>query len=163
MIDVLINKELTISVPEGVGYRKMDAIELEKYFGLEYNRWGIIDNKRHIIISVCWTVPGSLKPFADAKSVIKGAEATYKKNLRGYTRTEELNTQIASTKAYGVRFEYKTDVSESEMSGEVLAFKYNKKFYVFYYVTKKDSFGQYHGDFDSIIASVKVPQKAAKK
>ena len=166
MTDVLINKELTLSVPEG--YRLMDAIELENYFGLEYNRWGILDRKRRIIVSVCWTYKDNVGMFADIKAAVKGAEATFKKNLKNYTRTEEVNTQINSEKAYGVRFEYVTDKTGAEQAGEVVVVRFKKKFYAVYYISTKANFGEYLPEFENMLASIRIEdpedkEKASKK
>ncbi len=160
MTDVLINKELTLSVPEG--YRLMDAVELENYFGLEYNRWGILDKKRSIIVSVSWTDKQRLSMFADVKSMTKDAEATFKKNLKGYTRTEEFRTTVSSEKALGLKFEYITDKTEAEQAGEVVIVRFKKKFYAIYYISVKAKFAEYLPEFETMLASIRYQDPDSK-
>ena len=161
MTDVLINKELTLSVPEG--YRLMDAVELERYFGLSYNRWGILDKKRRIIVSVSWTDKDNYGLFADLKRVVDKAEETFAKNLIAYRRTGDVETTVASIKAKGVRFTYKTDKTESETDGEVVILKRQRLFYAIYYISAKDRFDENLPEFETMLGSVRFSEPEKNK
>ena len=90
---------------------------------------GIRSNERHVIVSVSYTKPKIINYLTDAKSVLSSAERNMKRNLKNYRCIEKRQFDVASKKAYSVRFECTATDSPVEQCGELIVFRVKQKFY----------------------------------
>ena len=134
----------------------MSIEEIDRYFCDHTNRIGIRSNERHVIVSVSYTKPKIVNYLTDAKSVLSSAERNMKRNLKNYKRIEKRQFDVASKKAYSVRFEYTATDSPVEQCGELIVFKVKKKFYSIYYVSLKSLDQENYRDFQAILNSMEL-------
>ena len=125
-----VNGELAFAYPEY--FHIMTNEELDRYFCDRTNRMGIRCNDRHVIISASYTKPKPVNYLTDAKSVLSGAERSMKRNLKNYKRTDKRQLDVASKKAYSIRFEYTVTDSPIEQCGELIVFRVKNKFHSIY-------------------------------
>ena len=144
--------ELKFLYPEY--FHMMSIEELDRYFCDHTNRIGIRSNERHVIVSVSYTKPKIVNYLTDAKSVLSSAERNMKRNLKNYKRIEKRQFDVASKKAYSVRFEYTATDSPVEQCGELIVFRVNQKFYSIYYVSLKSLDQENYRDFQAILNSM---------
>ena len=144
--------ELKFFYPEY--FHMMSIEEIDRYFCDHTNRIGIRSNERHVIISVSYTKPKIINYVTDAKSVLSSAERNMKRNLKNYKRIEKRQFDVASKKAYSVRFEYTATDSPVEQCGELIVFRVNQKFYSIYYVSLKSLDQENYRDFQAILNSM---------
>ena len=132
----LVLNELSCPYPERC--RPMSAEELSRYFSCADNRAGIHDGERHAAVSVSFAKAGWLYALTDAASVLKGAQRSMKRNLKNYRELETRSLIVAGQKASAVRFEYTANDKQIEQCGELVVFRYKKKFYSVYYISWKE-------------------------
>ena len=144
--------ELKFLYPEY--FHMMSIEEIDRYFCDHTNRMGIRSNERHVIVSVSYTKPKIVNYLTDAKSVLSSAERNMKRNLKNYKRIEKRQFDVASKKAYSVRFEYTATDSPVEQCGELIVFRVNQKFYSIYYVSLKSLDQENYRDFQAILNSM---------
>ena len=132
----------------------MSIEEIDRYFCDHTNRMGIRSNERHVIVSVSYTKPKIVNYLTDAKSVLSSAERNMKRNLKNYRRIEKRQFDVASKKAYSIRFEYTALDSPVEQCGELIVFRVNQKFYSIYYVSLKSLDQENYRDFQAILNSM---------
>ena len=154
MSNAKINNEIDLTYPEC--FKEMNEAELARYFSTAENRWGVYDADRHIVLSVSWNKAGFFGFMTDAESVLIGAESRLRRNLLNYQRIAEFRPKIGGKKAYGIRFEYRVNDSVSVHTGDLLVFKYKKKFYSIYYITRKSNAAAARADLEEILKSIKL-------
>lgn len=150
----LVLNELSCSYPER--YRPMSAEELSRYFSCADNRAGIHDGERHAAVSVSFAKAGWLYALTDAASVLKGAQKSMKRNLKNYRELETRSLTVAGQKASAVRFEYTANDKQIEQCGELVVFRYKKKFYSVYYITWKEFNEQNQPTFYEMLESMSL-------
>ena len=139
--------ELKFLYPEY--FHMMSIEEIDRYFCDHTNRIGIRSNERHVIVSVSYTKPKIINYLTDAKSVLSAAQWSMKHNLKNYRCFD-----VASKKAYSIRFEYTATDSPVEQCGELIVFRVNQKFYSIYYVSLKSLDQENYRDFQAVLNSM---------
>ena len=148
------NGELKFSYPEY--FHMMSIEELDRYFCDHTNRMGIRSSERHVIVSVSYTKPKLINFLTDAKSVLSAAGRNMKRNLKNYRCIDKRQLEVASKKAYSIRFEYTATDSPVEQCGELIVFRVNQKFYSIYYVSLKSLDQENYRDFQAILNSMEL-------
>ena len=132
MTNDIINNELEISWPEG--FHRMNEAELRKAFkDNNPNRWGIMDEERHMMITVGWKRLGSLTALmVNAGDVARHTEKTIHRAMAqmGYHCEGFRERQIAGAGAAGFRYKY--NAQNTDMVAESLVVKLNKTVYYFH-------------------------------
>ena len=139
MIKAIINNEVMLSYPDG--FEEMDRAQLKDAFLDDNpNRWGIKDEKRHMMVTILWnrtnmisamiTGPGTIADSAEHKMKTSLSKSQYKCN--GFERKK-----VSGRNANGFTYEY---VLEGvEQIGEVLIFQNVNCYYMLYtYALKKN-------------------------
>lgn len=150
----LVLNELSCPYPERC--RLMSAEELSRYFSCADNRAGIHDGERHAAVSVSFDKAGWLYALTDAASVLKGAQRSMKRNLKNYRELETRSLTVAGQKASAVRFEYTANDKQIEQCGELVVFRYKKKFYSVYYISWKEFNEQNQPAFYEMLESMSL-------
>lgn len=135
MNNVQINNEVNLVYPDG--FNEMNEEELIRYFSTPADRWGIYNADEHIMLSVSWKKAGFKHIFTDAESYLIEVESSLRRNLLNYQRITEYKIKVGKQKAYCVRFEYRVKDAALVQVCDVVVFKYKKKSYSVYYVTRK--------------------------
>lgn len=135
MYNVQINNEVTLVYPDG--FEVMNEEELIRYFSTPADRWGVFNANDHILLSVSWKKAGFKRALIDAESYMIEVESGMLRNLLNYQRITDYKMKIGKQKAYGIRFEYRVKDMALVQVCDIVAFKYKKKFYTVYYVTRK--------------------------
>ena len=89
MVKAIINDEVILSYPDG--FEEMDREQLKAAFLDDNpNRWGIKDEKRHMMVTVLWnrtnmlsamiTGPGTIADSAEHKMKVSLSKSQYKNN-----------------------------------------------------------------------------------
>ena len=99
----IFDQNIRLEYPDD--YCVMSREEIKKYFASDLPRFGVRNAEKHTILSVSKTKDSLLSLITDAKSVLAGAERSFKR-LNGYTRLEEFDTEIFDKPAKGIRFAY---------------------------------------------------------
>ena len=154
MEKTIINNELTLTRPEG--YHIMSDDELKKYFGTTNRIVGIYSSDDHSIISVSWTKPGFLNRLTSAESLVSGNENCMIRRIKKYNRIVELHTEVASQKAYGIKFEYTAIDKDVEQYGEMISFRCKNKFYVVTYTSRSSLAEQNNKVFESVLNNLSL-------
>lgn len=153
MNNVKINNEINMTYPDG--FKEMGEEELKKHFGSTVDRWGAFDPAKHIILSVGWKKAGFFGFMKDAETYRIELESRLSRGLLNYQRIGAFKTKIASkTKAEGIRFEYRVNDSVNVHAGDVFVFKYKKRFYAVYFITRKNHAAEYLPAFDEVLKSI---------
>ncbi len=139
MLTDKINNEINLTYPDG--FRPMSEEEMTRYFGSPENRWGVYDPDRHILLSVSWSKIGFFQKLTDAEGLMIDIESRLRRNLLNYQKVTSYKMKLGKQKAEGVRFEYRVNDARIVQVGDVVAFKYKKKFYVIHFVTRKATAG----------------------
>ena len=111
MTNDIINNELEISWPEG--FHRMSEGELRKAFkDNNPNRWGIMDEQRHMMITVLWNRTNMLSamtvgPKTVAYSVEHKIKTSFDKS--SYHFKSYFPKKVSGRNAYGFRYEYMMD------------------------------------------------------
>ena len=154
MSNAKINNEVELTYPDT--FREMGEEELSKYFGKPDNRWGVHDGDSHILLSVSWTKPGFFRSMGDAETVIIGAESRLHRSLLNYQRVSSYKLKIEKIKANGIRFEYRSNDSVVVQLCDLIAFKYKKKFYSVYFISRKVDAVESRRALEEIVKSIKL-------
>lgn len=139
MVKALINNEVILSYPEG--FEEMDREALKEVFLDDNpNRWGIKDEKRHMIITVLWnrvrmitaviTGPGTIADSAEHKMRTSLSRSRYKCN--GFEQKK-----VSGRNANGFTYEYVLE--GAEQIGEVLVFQNVNCYYTLYAYALKEN------------------------
>ena len=80
----------------------------------------------------------------------------YKRNLKNYRELETRSLTVAGQKASAVRFEYTANDKQIEQCGELVVFRYKKKFYSVYYITWKEFNEQNQPAFYEMLESMSL-------
>lgn len=135
MNNIQVNNEVNLVYPDG--FNEMGEEELTRYFNTPADRWGVFNADDHILLSVNWKKAGFKRLFTDAESYMIEVESGMLRNLLNYQRITDYKMKIGKQKAYGVRFEYRVKDMALVQVCDIVAFKYKKKFYTVYFVTRK--------------------------
>lgn len=135
MNNIQINNEVSLVYPDG--FELMNEEELIRYFSTPADRWGVYNAADHILLSVSWKKAGFWKLFSDAETHLIELESGLRRSLLNYQRITEYKMKIGKQKAYCIRFEYRVKDAALVQVCDVVAFKYKKKYYSIYYVTRK--------------------------
>jgi hypothetical protein len=139
MIKAIINNEVMLSYPDG--FEEMDRAQLKDAFLDDNpNRWGIKDEKRHMMVTILWnrtnmisaviTGPGTIADSAEHKMKTSLSKSRYK--LNGFTKRK-----VSDRNANGFSYEYVLE--GAEQIGEVLVFQNVNCYYMLYaYALKKN-------------------------
>lgn len=139
MVKAVINNEVLLSYPDG--FEEMDRKQLKAAFLDDNpNRWGIKDEKRHMMFTVLWnrtnmisamiTGPGTIADSAEHKMKTSLSKSQYKCN--GFERKK-----VSGRGANGFSYEY---VLEGvEQIGEVLVFQNVNCYYMLYAYALKEN------------------------
>ena len=139
MVKTIINEEVLLSYPDG--FEEMDREQLkEAFLDDNPNRWGIKDEKRHMMITVLWnrtnmisamiTGPAAVAHSAERKMRTSLNKSSYK--CGGFERKK-----ISGRNANGFTYEYVLE--GAAQIGEVLVFQNVNCFYMLYaYALKKN-------------------------
>ena len=135
MYSIQINNEVNLVYPDG--FNTMNEEELTRYFSTPADRWGAFNADDHILLSVSWKKAGFKRTFTDVESYMIEVESGMLRNLLNYQRITDYKIKIGKQKAYGIRFEYRVKDAALVQVCDIVTFKYKKKFYSVYYVTRK--------------------------
>ena len=154
MFNVKVNNEINLTYPDG--FTEMGEAELTRYFGTPDNRWGAYDASQHIILSVSWAKASFVKTMGDPDVYLSGVEARLRKSLVNYQRISAFKTNIASKKdnANGIRFEHRVKDSVHIHVVDLIVFKYKKKYYSVYYITRKNNAAAVRPAFQEVLQSI---------
>lgn len=152
MNNIQINNEVNLVYPDG--FDLMSEEELIRYFTTPADRWGVYNAADHILLSVSWKKAGFWQLFTDAESHLYEIESSLRRSLLNYQRILEYKMKIGKKKAYAIRFEYRVKDAALVQVCDVVAFKYKKKFYTVYYVTRKVNATENLPAFQEILNSI---------
>ena len=152
MNNVKINNELNLAYPES--FNEMGEEELSRYFGSPDNRWGAYDAERHIILSVAWAKRGFFGMLTDTESFLYGLESRMRRNLVNYQQICRIKTKLGKIQAHGVRFEYRVNDACRVHVADLVAFRYKKRYYAIYFVSRKTNAASSRLEFSEILKSV---------
>ena len=147
-----INGEIGLEYPESYG--DMSAEELTRYFSSPDNRWGAYDAERHIILSVAWAKRGFFGMLTDTESFLYGLESRMRRNLVNYQQICRIKTKLGKIQAHGVRFEYRVNDACRVHVADLVAFRYKKRYYAIYFVSRKTNAASSRLEFSEILKSV---------
>lgn len=140
MVKTLINNELYLSYPDG--FHEMDAAELKKTF-LDDNpkRWGIKDEKRHMLITVLWNNTNMLSAIVvGPQAVAYSAERKLKASLSKSNYKSSEIKPIKINHRNGYKFSYEYVLENVEQFGEVLVMQNVNRYYTIYtYALKQNN------------------------
>lgn len=132
MVKALINNELYLSYPDG--FHEMDAAELKEAFLDENpNRWGIKDEKRHMLITVLWNRTNMLSALMVGPQTI--AFSTERKMSASLSKSNYKYNGIENQKINGrntCKFSYEYVLEDVEQFGEVLVMQNLNCYYTMY-------------------------------
>lgn len=139
MVKAVINNEVLLSYPEGFVEMDREALK-EAFLDDNPNRWGIKDEKRHMLVTVLWnrtnmitamiTGPGTIADSAEHKMKTSLSKSRYK-----FGRFER--KKVSGRNANGFTYEY---VLEGvEQIGEVLVFQNVNCYYTLYTYALKEN------------------------
>ena len=155
MNTALIHHEITLTYPDG--FCQMTRAQLERYFVSSQNRWGALDEKRHVLLSVSWSNPGFLLYLTDAKAISRGGEARMKRSLPDYTRLASYTMDVAGCRAACSRYRFTAINKPVSQTGEMIVFKKKKnQYYVIDFVTRGEDFKTFRPLLDEVIRSVSM-------
>lgn len=155
MTNDIINNELEISWPEG--FHRMSERELRKAFkDNNPNRWGIMDEQRHMMITVLWNRTNMLSamtvgPKTVAYSVEHKIKTSFDKS--SYHFKSYFPKKVSGRNAYGFRYEYMMD--NVVQLGEVLVTQNVNCYYTIYTYALKVNKQDARKVIDSIFKSLK--------
>ncbi len=154
MNNAKINNAINLTYPDG--FVDMDEEALTRYFGSPKDRWGVYDEKNHIILSVGWTKVTFWKKLTDAESVLMGAEFRLSRNLLNYQRITSYKLKIGGkkVKGYAIRFEYRVNDAKLVQVADAVSFKYKNHFYMIYFISRKSNAGSSRTAFDETLKSI---------
>ena len=155
MVKAIINDEVILSYPDG--FEEMDREQLrEAFLDDNPNRWGIKDEKRHMLITVLWnrtnmitamiTGPGTIADSAEHKMKTSLSKSRYK--LGGFEKKK-----ISGRNANGFTYEYVLE--DTEQIGEVLVFQNVNCYYTLYAYALKQNKKAARVVIDSIESSIR--------
>ena len=152
MYNVKINNEIDLTYPES--FVEMSEEELTRHFGKPDNRWGAFDADQHIILSFSWAKSSFVKTLGDADLYLSEIEARLRRGLVNYQRVLSFNTKVGGKKAFGIRFEYRVNDSVNIHVGDLVVFKYKKKYYAVYFITRKKNAASSRPAFQEMLQSI---------
>ena len=151
-----INGKLTLEIPEG--FQLMSADDLFKlYKENKYDRWGIWDRDRHIVITVSWQrVPALTSFLADVKSIAKRNQQLAEKGYAGhnYRGEGQFSAEAGNAHLEGYRFSY--DLQGVRQKAETLLMKYEKVIYNFTCVSREEGSAEAGELFRNFIAGLRL-------
>ena len=139
MVKAVINNEVLLSYPEG--FEEMDRKALkEAFLDDNPNRWGIKDEKRHMLVTVLWnrtnmitamiTGPSTIADSVEHKMKTSLNKSRYK--FGGFERKK-----VSGRNANGFTYEYVLE--DTEQIGEVLVFQNVNCYYTLYTYALKEN------------------------
>lgn len=156
MTKEVINEKIALEIPEG--FQVMSADDLYKlYQENNFDRWGIWNRDRHIVITVSWQrVPALLSVLADVKSIAKRNQQLAAKGYAGHNYREEglFSAEAENVHLEGYRFSY--DLQNFRQKAETLLMKYEKMIYNFTCVSREESAAEGSELFRNLIAGMKL-------
>lgn len=154
MNNVQINNEVNLISPDG--FETMGEAELTRYFNTPADRWGTYNADKHIILSVSWKKAGFKHIFTDPESYMIEVESNLIRTLLNYQRITDYKRKLGKQKAYGIRFEYRVKDAALVQVCDIVVFKYKKKFYSVYYVTRKVNASANLPLFEEVLNSISL-------
>ncbi len=149
-----INGELTVVSPDT--FSLMTNADLKKFFGSTENRWGIRDEKRHMIISCGWTRQGDMMNYlSDERSIANGVRQRMKKNLTDFRASGFFQEKRGIHKAKGFDFQFRAVNDGCIYSGKALVIKHCKHFYGFIYYSSKENYAECARIFEDLFLSLR--------
>ena len=129
-MDVVLNQELMISIPEGFHVMSEEELSKLNHYG-QIPNWCVSDPDRHIILSVSWKKSGFASLLLNTVEVAKKMEGEIHRLLSsyGYELKGYITANLGGVSADGFRCSY--IAQDVPMIGESLSAKKGK---VFYYI-----------------------------
>ncbi len=129
-MDVVLNQELMISIPEGFHVMSEEELSRLNHYG-QIPNWCVSDPDRHIILSVSWKKSGFASFLLNTAEVAKKMEGEIHRLLSsyGYELKGYITENLGGVSADGFRYSY--IAQDVLMIGESLSAKKGK---VFYYI-----------------------------
>ena len=137
MKNEIFDQNIRIEYPDD--YSLMSDAEIKKFFASDLPRMGVRNVEKHTILSVSKTKNSLLSLITDEKSVLAGAERSFKR-LNGYTPMEEFDEEIFGKPAKGVRFAYSAIAGDKNVRQfcEMTVVKMKRCFCVVYCLARLD-------------------------
>ncbi len=139
MQDAVVNGELTITIPEG--FKVLDSEGLKELYNDDNaDRWGMMDDQRHMVLSVFWHKNGGLVSFlAKPKDVCLSTEKKLSKALKdyGYELEGFYEKDLCGKKACGFRHIH--TIKGVEYTSEVTQIMQGRVCYTIYAYSRSDN------------------------
>ncbi len=156
MTNVLINRKLSVDVPDGYTVLTADRLQ-EMYRDSNPDRWGMRSESTHHTVAVVYHKNNPLlAAIADVKGIAEGTQkklaaglSAYSYQLKGYFPAE-----VCGKNAYGFSYSYVNQGIPTD--GEVVTFKDGSTCYTVYSYSRNEDSAENHSAFGSILASMKL-------
>ncbi len=156
MTNVLINRKLSVDVPDGYTVLTADRLQ-EMYRDSNPDRWGMRSESAHHTVAVFYHKNNPLlAALADVKGI---AESTQKKLAAGLSAySYQLNayfpSEVCGKTAYGFSYSYVNQGIPTD--GETVTFKDGSTCYTVYSYSREENSAENHAVFEAILASMKL-------
>ena len=153
MKKAIFDNNISLAYPDD--FSIMSEEEIRKYFSGDMLRFGAKNAEKHVILSLAKTNKSFLNLLASPRSVLAGAENSFKR-LKDYKRLEEFDAEMLSKKGSGLSFEYSAIDKDVKQYCEMTVVKYKNNFYVSYCLSRFDDIKENKSVFKAFRDSMKI-------